>query len=64
MAGNKSGEREIEEHSCLLLVLDLHSVESVLSAASLPKSSLTPETWTRLSFGPFVIAFEGLHLPV
>ena len=52
------------KHSCLLLVLALRSVESVLSAASLPKSSLTPETWTKLSFGPFVIAFEGLHHPI
>ena len=51
--------RESARHSCLPLVLAMCSVESVLSAASLPKSSLTPETWTKLSFGPFVIATKG-----
>lgn len=55
--------RESGKHSCLLLVLALRSLESVLSAASLPKSSLTPETWTKLSFGPFVIALKGCTTP-
>lgn len=51
--------RETVEHSCLLLVQALHSVERALSAASLPKSSLTAEAWTQGSLGHFVLSSKG-----
>lgn len=38
------------QHSCLPLVLALRSLQSVLSAASLPKSSVSAETRTEPSF--------------
>ena len=68
---NRMGERgwqRVEESECEAQLFAfssaLCSVQSVLSAASLPKSSLTPETWTKLSFGPFVIASKGSTTPL
>ena len=55
--------RKCVKHSCLPLVLARLALESVLSAASLPESSLTPQTRTKRSFGPFVIASKSSTAP-